>query len=501
MKRESIKKDKWNVVWDKDVVDSRKTTALPVLHRPDRIAPVFAFDAPWESKASSYHHIVKCHDGIYRLYYISYPLQNPQTYYTHVCCLESTDCVNWTRPEYGLYEFEGSKRNNIVFQDLREGAMGTDNFMVFLDPNPKCKPEERYKAVGLAACINNDWSVCDLWCYVSPDGIHWKYSHTMFSKLEGMSWCFDSDNHIIWDGKRYVLYFRGRHRSRDYVQKAENVKNESLRNIEQDIYNYRDIRVAYSDDFRKWEIYGELDYEDGEDYQVYANHIMKYPRNEDVLIGFPVRNVERRSLEGTFSRLGGAVNVCKRNRSFAEAIRSAVVTTDAVFMVSKDGKRWRRSSDAFYTAGPESPYNWAYGDGYIVPYFFETKGRFNGIDNEYSSYFVENSRSVKAKELTMYKIRLDGFYSYHADYYGAKLVTKKMTFKGEKMLLNFSTSALGHIFVTISDGEKTVKSLEVFGNSASREVDFEEDIKVFNGKKVTVTFEMKEADVYSFIFK
>ncbi len=491
------------VAWDDYVIDTKKTTALEVMHRPEPIETAFVFDAPWEVRASSYHHVIKCHDGIYRLYYIAYPEIDTKSEINYVCAIESIDGVHWYRPEYNLYEFEGSKKNNIVFRDQREGAMITDNFMVFLDTNPKCKKEERYKAIGLAACINNDWSVCDLWCYISEDGINWKYSHTMFSKLEGMSWCFDSDNHVIWDGKQYVLFFRGRHRYKDYVQNEESVADNKLRAIEQDIYNYRDIRVAYSKDFKTWDIYGELNYQDGEDYQIYANQIMKYPRNEKLWVGFPTRNVERRSMKGSFEHLGGASGVINRQRNYKKAIRSATVMTDCQFMVSHDTKNWVRSKDAFYTAGPETAGNWCYGDGYIVPFLLETPGRFGRIDNEYSLYFCENSRSLtKPKELFRYALRLDGFMSLHANYYKAKVVTKPLIFTGNKMILNFATSVLGNIYVTITDKDgNSITSLEVFGNSVNREVVFEDDLSKFSGKEVIITFDMQEADIYSFSFK
>lgn len=489
------------VVWDNFIIDTAKSTASEIVHRPEPIETAFVFDAPWEVRGSSYHHIVLCHDGIYRLYYIAYPQVDTTTEISYVCAIESKDGVHWYRPEYNLYEFEGSKKNNIVFRDQREGALLTDNFMVFLDPNPKCKKEERYKAVGLAACINYDWSVCDLWCYVSEDGLNWKYSHTLMSKPDEMSWCFDSDNHVVWDGKQYVLFFRGRHRYKDYVQKEDSVADNQLRAIEQDIYNYRDIRVAYSKDFRNWEIYGELEYVDGEDYQIYANQIMRYPRNEKLWIGFPTRNVERRSMKGSFEHLGGSSGVINRQRNYSVAIRSATVMTDCLFMTSRDTKKWERSKDAFYTAGPETAGNWCYGDGYIVPFFLETPGRFNRIDNEYTCYFCENSRAIKPKELFRYALRIDGFKSLHANYYGAKVVTKPLIFNGSKMILNFETSVLGNIYVIITDKDgNSIRSLEVFGNSVNREVVFEQDISGFSGKEVVITFEMQEADIYSFLF-
>ncbi|MCY2990128.1 MAG: hypothetical protein NTY19_19980 [Planctomycetota bacterium] len=79
------------------------------------------------------------------------------------CYAENQDAIHWVKPELGLFEFGGSKRNNIVWSGPK-----LDNFTPFRDPNPECRPGERYKAVA--------YGPGGLWAYQSDDGLHWSTS-------------------------------------------------------------------------------------------------------------------------------------------------------------------------------------------------------------------------------------------------------------------------------------------------------------------------------------
>jgi len=102
-----------------------------------------------------------------------------------------------------------------------------------------------------------------------------------------------------------------------------------------------------------------------------------------------------------------------------------------------------------------------------------------------------------------YTLRQDGFVSRQAPYAGAKVVTKPLVFAGKELLINFSTSARGRMFVTAHDDfGRSLGSVELFGDQVDRVVDFEKDeLASFAGKPVTLEFEMSDADLYSFRFK
>ena len=111
---------------------------------------------------------------------------------------ESLDGINWKRPSLGLYEFNGSKDNNIVWT-----GSGGHNFSPFKDTNPAALPGERYKAVGSGRVGGEPV----LLGYVSQDGIQWRQLREEPLLTDGK---FDSLNVAFWDLVRnhYVALYR-----------------------------------------------------------------------------------------------------------------------------------------------------------------------------------------------------------------------------------------------------------------------------------------------------
>ena len=99
--------------------------------------------------------------------------------------------MHWTQPKLGLVEFEGSKANNIIIK--KNGA-----FDPFLDANPDCDPEHRFKALAANG---------ELHAWASPDGTRWSPIREDPVITTGK---FDSQNVSFWDTTRdrYVAYYR-----------------------------------------------------------------------------------------------------------------------------------------------------------------------------------------------------------------------------------------------------------------------------------------------------
>src|SRR5690606_32428286 len=134
------------------------------MHHPNNEGPVLFFDKPWEGDFSAYCTIIK--DGpYYKAYYRGVRDAGSDGRDSETTCIAlSTDGIHWTKPELGIFELNGNKNNNII---LAESAPVTHNFSPFIDKNPNCKPEEKYKALG-------GTKKSGLIAYTSPDGIHWK---------------------------------------------------------------------------------------------------------------------------------------------------------------------------------------------------------------------------------------------------------------------------------------------------------------------------------------
>ncbi|MDP6720146.1 MAG: hypothetical protein QGF59_15910, partial [Pirellulaceae bacterium] len=113
------------------------------LHRPEAREVAVVHDQPWEGNTCFYHSVFRDGD-VYRMYYRgSHHVPGQSASHQTVCYAESKDGVKWTKPELGIIEFNGSKKNNIIWD-----GVGRHNFVPFKDPNPDCKPEAKYKAIG-----------------------------------------------------------------------------------------------------------------------------------------------------------------------------------------------------------------------------------------------------------------------------------------------------------------------------------------------------------------
>lgn len=104
---------------------------------------------------------------------------------TVVCLAVSDDGLKWEKPELGLYDFRGSKANNVVAPVNSPGIHGTG---VFLDAQ-ETDPARRFK---LFTRVSGDRPVG---VAASPDGIHWPPAQPGIppQRLHG-----DTHNNALW---------------------------------------------------------------------------------------------------------------------------------------------------------------------------------------------------------------------------------------------------------------------------------------------------------------
>jgi len=191
-------------------------------------------------------------------------------------------------------------------------------------------------------------------------------------------------------------------------------------------------------------------------------------------------------------------------RRFGEAL------TEGLFMTSRDGVLFNRWNEAFFRPGIERPGTWNYGHQFIGWTMVETKSDLPGAPNELSFYTTESCWTDTSTLLRRYTLRLDGFVSVNAPMSGGALVTKPFTFKGTSLLLNFSTAAAGSIRIEVLDqdgnpipGFTLDDCDEIFGDAIERRVSWKDNYNIssLQGLPVRLKFVMKDADLYSFIFK
>lgn len=488
-------KNRREVFWEDSMIIPEHTTAELKLHNPIKKEHILTFDAPWETAGVGYAITVKDGD-LFRMYYVCEVPETFGVYSTRVVCMmESCDGRNWIRPNLGLHECNGSKENNIILVAQKSETLEEpfDNFFVFIDENPDCKPEEKFKALALCRNLEEKehihWlSPRELWLYTSADGIHFTRNRLVVDSDFVGRGGFDSINTAWWD-------------------KDDNKYHCFVRVFMKD--RVRDIKYMESTDFQNWSEPILLNYGESEEYELYTNHIMKYYRAPHMFIGFPERYIERPSLGKNFEQMNGEEGArLRKERAENLSLRIGTAVTEGIFMCSRDGLHWKRYDDMFFPLQQEHTHNWAYGDYSCPMYpFLETDMPAPWNGKEISFYVPEGSFSPNPHKLYRHSIRLDGFASYHADYEVKQVTTKSILFTGNELHLNFSTSALGWIYVDVLDANNKPlegwHSCELFGNTTDRTVYFgdSKDVSSLQGKVIRLRFTMRQADIYSYKFE
>lgn len=463
------------------------TTARLALQKPERKEAVFRFEAPFEGSGNGYPVLIK--DGeLFRLFYKAAYLTSEDGKEIYIaqedrernpvygCVIESKDGIRWYRPSVGEIECNGSKDNNIVLH-----IPELDAFIPFLDTNPACPPEARYKALVAT------WK--KLYAYQSPDGYRWTPMGDGQLPIEGT---FDSSNLAFWDTTRNRYWA--------YVRNFHNVPGED--------YNVgiRDISWSESADFLSWSKSELLDFGSGPDIPLYVSAITPYYRAPHLFVGFPARYVEHPAWSPSFDQLPDPEH--RRNR-MAHHPRYGLALTDCAFMSSRDGKTWRRTDEAFVRPGMNRTTNWSYGDSFLSIGMAETKSAFAGSPDDISLYAIANYWKGPM-ELHRYTIRQDGFMALSADAKGHETLTKPFLFAGAKLSLNVSTAAVGGMKVELQDisgnaieGYTLADCDPIFGDRLDYMVSWNgsSDVSALAGKAVRMRLHMNDTDLYSFRFE
>jgi hypothetical protein len=360
------------------------TGAALRLHKPEARDVVITCDAPWEGNTSAYYTLFQDGD-LFRMYYRGSHYDEQKKKASHpefTCYAESRDGLTFTKPRLGLFEFEGSKDNNIVWA----GPEGAHNFAPFLDTNPVCPPQSRYKALAGGTTLVNGRKKSCLYAYHSPDGLRW----TKLSETPVLSdGAFDSQNIAFWDAERgeYRAYWR--YFSSGYTDER-GWKPAGV----------RAIRTARSRDFLHWTHQADLQYGDAPPEHLYTNAVMPYFRAPHLFLGFPTR------------------------------YQPKTQQVEPVFMSSRDGVNFRRwPEELIPITAPQDR------DGNRANYMTRGLLQLPGNDRELSVYATERYYTGPGSRVRRFVFRTDGFVSARADR-AASLLTKPLVFAGSRLALN-----------------------------------------------------------------
>ena len=417
----------------------RKTNVEHRLTEPMRGEVVLELDKPWEGPVSAYFTVFRDGEKI-RLYY-----RGGEDF---TCYAESSDGIHFTRPELGLVDHKGSKANNILFRDPQDTS-----FAAFRDENPDAKPDEKYKA--LSYTVLNKRGAMTAWA--SPNGIKWR---RMSDKSVVPPGSYDSLNCVSWDGreKQYRVFDR-------YWTGGGYA-------------GHRAIETRTSKDFLSWSAPTPFKYADGVPIEhFYTGAVTRCPGAEHVWLAFPKRFVPERNRVASHKEPG---------------------VSDAVFMSSRDAVNWDRPFFQAWLRPGRDERNWTDRNNMPAWGIIETSQE-PGL---FSMYVSEHYRwpSNRLRRLT---VRKHGFASMRAGASEGEFVTKPIIFAGERMTLNFATSAAGSVRVELQDeaGKRLAESEPVYGDELEQALTWKgAGLKPHIGKPVRLRFVMADADVYAFRF-
>lgn len=432
--------------------------------QPIEKGPVLQLDRSWEGAFSGYFTVIH-EPARFRLYYRCVPMAkgdgNPAE---STCYAESSDGIHWSKPDLGLFEISGTRKNNVI---LAQKPPYSHNFTPFLDSRPDVPEEERYKALA-------GTSKSGLAAFASADGIRWKQMRQQPVLPASPTTMYDSQNVAFWSSAEnlYVCYFRVFKRFPSG--------------------GVRWVSRTTSKDFLNWSAPVEMSFGDAPPEHLYTNQTSPYFRAPHIYIGIAARFMPGRQV--LTPQEAAAIRVDPKY--FQDCSDAVLITTRG------DSSYQRRFLESFIRPGI-GPENWVSRSNYPALNIVQT-------GPAEMSFFVNKNYGQPTAHLTRYALRLDGLASLHAGYAGGEMVTRPIQFRGKALEVNYSTSAAGSIRVEIQDangvpipGFTVSDSREIIGDEIARIVSWKDgsDLGSLAGRPVRIRIALKDADIFSFRFQ
>lgn len=373
---------------------------------------------------------------------------------------QSKDGHEWSFPDMGLVDIGGNKNNNAILTDQPPFLT---NFMPFLDDRPGVATEERYKCLAgypgpgdKRELRGEELTGKGLFAWVSPDGIAWTKKDEVIPYQPGWRHALDSPNVAFWSEAEqlYVCYFRTW------------TPGERLRGISR----------STSPDFVKWSKPVDTEVSlDGE--HLYSNNTKPYFRAPHIYLAMPTRFITERGWESG------------NNAKIANV-------TDIMFMSKRAGaKRYDRPFETAFIKPGLSKKQWGNRANFVANNIVPTAA------DEISIYHRSGVR---------YTLRTDGFVSATAGAKPGELVTTPITFAGNELVLNLSTSAAGSVQVELLDAKgKPIPGFALedcppmIGDGVEMTVGWagQKDLSSLAGETVRLRFVLQDCDLFSYRFR
>ena len=291
---------------DHKFIESKENISLCVNPPVKRREAVIHSDKPWDAFAVTFLSVAE-DGGVYKMWYEAFDgdIWGGGARKTQLCYATSKNLLDWDKPNLGIVDYQGSRDNNILIENVFASA-------VFIDPHGK--PQQRYKLLYSPA--GADFRVA-----TSPDGIHWEMPGTKVADfLAG-----DVPQVAFWDRRlnKYAVYFRpaARFPFVDFIQSDPPVVAPKV------IRHGRQVaRVEVDDILAPWpkedaRLVLTADEHDPEGSDIYTHFPYQYPYAADAYFMFPMTYQHFHSDETDVGNDG---------------------VNDVQFAASRDGIHWMR---------------------------------------------------------------------------------------------------------------------------------------------------------------
>lgn len=459
------------------------------MNPPTKRGPCMRIETEWELRGCRPLCVLQ-YQGQYRFYYKITLDENR----TVLAMAVSSDGIDWRRPDLGVVEFNGSKRNNLV--DI--GTCMPNEVCVFVDP---VAPEsQRFKAVGHSQAERG------MFVLTSPDGLRFERNPTNL-----LGFILDNHNSSFYDPRigKYVIYSRGWDRDRPIPPLAGS--RTVIRIETDDLLKPAPYDPDAPDPWpvsKKWEGLGheqvrrvnkELpsvispDEDDPPEADIYQAAAVQYL--PDAYLAFPSLYYHHPWAPEGFVNDG---------------------YLDLQFASSRDGIEWRRDFRNPYVR-LDLP------DGYCTKMMHMMVGMVpNG--HHISQYYTGGRRSHGEGRITadtkvehgppnigdaiVHRLeqRMDGFVSADSAYTGGVLTTKPFVLAGETLRVNIDTSASGVAHAALLDeggseieGFGLADSDRIQGNDTQWTLSWRgnSDVSALKGRRIKLMIRSRAAKLFA----
>ena len=474
-------------------VEGAEIHVNPAQRRETVILP----DRPWEKHIISFFLTVRDEGGKLRMWYIcrngvvvrpdgGMGPSTPDSQ-ANLAYAESSDGIHWTKPSLGIYDYLGSKDNNLVGVHSLEGV-------VFQDKNAPAA--ERYAYVTTGRPLGDKQGPIGIYRYHSPDGLRWERDAQPIIQAAS-----DTQNVVWWDEhrKEYVVILRGwenGHRKVSRLALPSLTAPTTLKPTGTSPYFNKEIPTILA-----------CDEQDPTRTDIYNMSAQPYVVDSHWYVAFP-----------SFLRRWTATDERRQ-----PGMKRSIGPVEVQFAGSRDSLQWHRydrkayaspgiansandrdSTDITDTAKKNVVYM---GTGMVV--------RGDEIW-QYGTEFESAHGDIQARKrktdgvIVRYVQRVDGFVSLDTGNTQGIARTVPVKITGRRLLLNVDTGALGEVRVAVLDsdgkalpgfGFEECVPLEYNGTGAVVSWRGQPDLSSLEGRELALEFRSNRTKLYSFRFE